>query len=173
MYVIIAEHVYSLIEFLWAGGTALGWWNEQRMWLYKRTSSYLFAMTDSFLKLMWGSNSGFVVSAKVSNDDVMERYEQEIMEFGGDSPMFVVLSSSALLNLVCLASIATRVIFWGLDSVDRALTLQIVLCGAVVLINLPLYNAAFVRNDKGRLPSSVTLKSTFVALTLCALASFF
>ncbi|KAL8509776.1 hypothetical protein ACS0TY_016840 [Phlomoides rotata] len=78
------------------------------------------------------------------------------MEFGGDSPIFVILLSTVMLNLVCLAAfVTTRVIFCGHDSVDQALALQIVLCGALVLINLPLYNATFVRKDKGSLPNFI------------------
>ena len=42
-YVIVAEHIYSLVEFLFSGGTIRGWWNDQRMWIYKRVTSYLFA----------------------------------------------------------------------------------------------------------------------------------
>lgn len=169
-YVIIAEHVYSFAEYLWSGGTALGWWNEQRMWVYKRTSSYLLAMVDSFLKLVGHSDSGFIISAKVSDQDVLERYEQERMEFGATSPMFTMLSSLALLNLLCLIGMVIKVI-WAGGSVHQTLALQIVLCGVLVLINMPLYNAAFLRKDKGRLPSSVTLKSTLVALSLCTLYS--
>ncbi|CAL8998618.1 unnamed protein product [Prunus brigantina] len=37
--VMIGKYTWSFVEFLWSGGTILGWWNDQRMWLYKRTSS--------------------------------------------------------------------------------------------------------------------------------------
>ncbi|XP_057795222.1 cellulose synthase-like protein E1 [Salvia miltiorrhiza] len=170
-YVMIAKHVYSFLEYLWSGGTALGWWNEQRMWLYKRTSSYLFAVTDTMLKLLGISDSGFVISAKVSDADVLERYEQEKIEFGG-TPTFTILSAVAMLNLLCLVGTVIRVIRAGeVESFHQTLALQIILCGVLVLINLPLYNAAFVRADKGRLASVVTLRSTLVALSLCSLYS--
>ncbi|KAH6775830.1 cellulose synthase like E1 [Perilla frutescens var. hirtella] len=171
-YVITAEHIYSFLEYLWSGGTTLGWWNEQRMWLYKRTSSYLFAVIDSFLKLVGHSDSGFIISAKVSDKDVLERYEQEKMEFGATPPMFTILSSLAMINLFCLIGLVIKVIWAGeVESFHQNLALQIAVCGVLVLINLPLYNAAFIRTDKGRLPSVVTLKSLLVALTLCSLYS--
>ncbi|KAL0301058.1 UNVERIFIED_CONTAM: Cellulose synthase-like protein E1 [Sesamum radiatum] len=173
VYVIIGEHACSLAEYLWCGGTVLGWWNEQRMWLYKRTSCYLFAVVDTFLKLVGYSDSGFVISAKVSDKDVAQRYEQEKMEFGAVSPMFTVLSSVAMLNLFCLALMVMKVILaGGLKSIHETMALQILLCGVLVSINLPLYNAAFFRKDKGRMPSSVTLKSILVALSLCGCDAF-
>ncbi|KAK6133030.1 hypothetical protein DH2020_033240 [Rehmannia glutinosa] len=152
------------------GGTALGWWNEQRIWLYKRTSSYLLAVVDTFFKMVGNSDSGFVISAKVSDQDVSQRYEQEKMEFGAISPMFTILSSLALLNLFCLIRMVTKVVWaGGFESVHETMGLQVLLSGVLVLINLPLYNAAFFRKDKGRIPSSVTLKSALVALSLCTI----
>ncbi|CAH9087415.1 unnamed protein product [Cuscuta epithymum] len=165
-YLIVMEHAYSCSEFLWAGGTLLGWWNDQRMWLYKRSSSYLFALLDTVLKLVgYSSNHTFVISSKVSDEDVSLRYEQEIMEFGSTSPMFTVLSTLAMINLFCfvwvLKKMATE------EFIFQSLALQIVLCGVLVLINLPLYNGMFFRTDHGKMPIITTLKSTIVALSVC------
>lgn len=175
---IAAEHAYSFSEYLWSGGTALGWWNEQRIWAYKRSSSYLFAVIDSLLKLVGHSDSGFIISAKVSDEDVMTRYEQEKMEFGGSTPMFGILSSVAMVNLFCLIGMGVRVIWGGggrggggVGSFRESLMLQMVLCGVLVLMNLPLYDAAFIRTDKGRLPASVTLASALLAASLCSFYS--
>ncbi|KAG6423878.1 hypothetical protein SASPL_114283 [Salvia splendens] len=171
-YVVTAELVYSFLEYLWSGGTALGWWNEQRMWLYKRTSSYVFAVTDTLLKVVGYSDSGFVISAKVSDADVLERYGQEKMEFGATTPAFTILATLAMLNVFCLVGTVVRVIWAGeVEAFHRSLGLQAILCGVLVLMNLPLYNAAFVRSDKGSLPSVVTFKSTLMAVSLCSLSS--
>ncbi|CAN7130856.1 cellulose synthase-like protein E1 isoform X3 [Brassica rapa] len=45
-YVTVAANAYSLVEFLWCGGTLRGWWNEQRTWLYRRTSSFIEDASD-------------------------------------------------------------------------------------------------------------------------------
>ncbi|XVF70906.1 hypothetical protein PTKIN_Ptkin11bG0200100 [Pterospermum kingtungense] len=58
-YVICSNYAYSLVEFLRSGGTLLGWWNDQRIWLYKRTTSYLFAFTDTIANsLGFSADSG-------------------------------------------------------------------------------------------------------------------
>ncbi|XP_002522779.2 cellulose synthase-like protein E1 [Ricinus communis] len=166
-YVITAKYVYSLAEFLWSGGTSLGWWNEQRIWLYKRTTSYLFAFLDTILKTVGLSDLDFVITAKVADGDVLQRYEEEIMEFGVSSPMFTILATLAMLNLVCFVGVVKKVI-----RIYETMSLQILLCGVLVLINLPLYKGLFVRKDKGKLPGSLIVKSSVLALVICTSFTF-
>ncbi|KAK9209912.1 hypothetical protein WN944_002281 [Citrus x changshan-huyou] len=166
-YVIFAKYAGSLVEFLWCGGTALGWWNDQRLWLYKRTSSYLFAFIDTILKTLGFSESAFVVTAKVAGQDVLERYEKEIMEFGDTSSMLTILSTFALLNLLCLIGAVKRMIIDdGFVKMYETMILQILLCSTLVLINWPLYQGLFLRKDNGKMPSSLTAKTLVLALVL-------
>nr|GLL38693.1 cellulose synthase-like protein E1 [Ipomoea trifida] len=169
-YLVVTTLAYSCAEFLYTDGTLLGWWNEQRMWLYKRLSAYLLAFLDITLKLAGCSNSTFVISAKVSDEDVCVRYEQEMMEFGSDSPMFTILSSVAMLNLLCFVGAVKKMVTQRF--VFENLGLQIVLCGVLVLINLPIYNGMLLRKDKGRMPSTVTYKAIVVALSACTFFTF-
>ncbi|XP_019177303.1 PREDICTED: cellulose synthase-like protein E1 [Ipomoea nil] len=171
-YVLATTLAYSCAEFLYTGGTLLGWWNEQRMWLYKRLGAYLLAFLDITLKLVGCSSSTFVISAKVSDEDVCVRYEQEMMEFGSDSPMFTILSSVAMLNAFCFVWAVKKMVTERLFVVFENVGLQIVLCGVLVLINLPIYNAMFFRKDKGRMPNTVTYKAIVVALSASTFFTF-
>ena len=167
-YVISAKNVCALAEFLWCGGTILGWWNNQRMWLYKRTSSYLFAFMDTILKLLGFAESRFVISTKTADQDVSQRYEKEIMEFGTSTPMFTILSTLAMINLVCFVGVLKEALMGkGIIRVYETMSLQFVLCGILVLINFPLYEALFLRKDRGKLPSSLAAKSIVLALLAC------
>ncbi|XP_031259760.1 cellulose synthase-like protein E1 [Pistacia vera] len=172
-YVIFAKYTYSLVEFLWSGGTILGWWNDQRIWLYKRTSSYLFAFIDTILKSLGFSESAFVVTAKVADEDVSQRYEKEIMEFGASSSMFTILATLALLNLFCLIGVLKKVILdQGIFRLYETMLLQILLCGVLVLINWPMYQGLFLRKDNGKMPSSIAAKSLVLALSACTCFTF-
>ncbi len=91
-FVIFVHRAYSLGEFVLCGGTFQGWWNDQRMWPFKRTTSYFFGY---ILKLLGFTKSAFVIKTKVADDDVSQRYEQEVMEFGTSSPMFTILATLA------------------------------------------------------------------------------
>ncbi|KAM5582646.1 cellulose synthase-like protein E1 [Rosa sericea] len=160
-YVIIAKNIGSFVEYMWCGGTMLGWWNDQRIWLYQRTTSYLFAFIDTIVHYLGYINSAFVITAKVADEDVSDRYKKEIMEFGGSSPMFTVLATLSLLNLYCFAGFVQAAIAGtiGIAEVYETMCLQILLCGVLIVINLPLYEALYLRKDKGKLPRSVAFKS--------------
>ncbi|URE28809.1 cellulose synthase-like protein [Musa troglodytarum] len=167
-YVIAATKLYSLSESLWAGYTLKGWWNEQRMWLFKRLASYPFAVVDTFLKLLGVNKSAFVVTAKVADKEVSKRYEQEIMEFGSHSLMFTILATIAMLNVICLVSGVKRMVWEGEFGSLDSLLVQLVVCGTVVLVNIPVYEAMFLRSGGGRIPNSITFTS--IALAILAYA---
>ncbi|OWM81373.1 hypothetical protein CDL15_Pgr007411 [Punica granatum] len=175
VYVIFAKYAYSLVEFLQSGGTVLGWWNEQRIWLYKRTSSYLFALIDTIVKLLGFSKTTFVITAKVADEDVLRRYEAEVMELGATSPMFTLISTLALLNLTCLLGFGIRLVMMSTDSVvnySGSMFLQGVLCGVLVLINFPLYQGMFIRKDAGKMPIPTTVTSVVLAVSVCTCFAF-
>ncbi|AES70600.1 cellulose synthase-like protein [Medicago truncatula] len=170
-YVIVGDSTYCLLEFLRVGGTIKGWWNELRMWVYKRTSSYLFAFVDNMLKVFGFSNSNFIISTKVAEENVSQRYEKEIIEFGNSSPMLTLLATLAMLNLFCLVGMLLKEVVSSIR-IFEAMLLQVLLSGVLVLINIPIYQGLFLRKDKGRLPRSVAVKSTTLALSACVLFNY-
>ncbi|KAK7278919.1 hypothetical protein RJT34_23958 [Clitoria ternatea] len=168
-YVILGESASNLIEVLMVGGRIQGWWNGLRMWLYIGSSSYLFALIDIILKFFGCSDSPFIVTTKIIEDDIFQRLKKEIMEFGTSSPFFTVLATLALLNLFCFFGIIKEFLLSKGVLASEKLVLQILLCGFLVLINFPIYQALFLRKDKGRLPTDVTIKSITLALSACIL----
>ncbi|XP_075641344.1 cellulose synthase-like protein E6 isoform X2 [Castanea sativa] len=170
--VIFIHRAYSLGEFVLCGGTLLGWWNDQRMWLFKRMTSYFFAFFNVILKLLGFSQLTFTITTKVADDDVSQRYEQEVMEFSTSSPMFTILATLAMLNAFCFAGGMKRVIVDVQTLVSEPFILQILLCGLLVLINIPVYQGLFLRKDNGRMPTSVTYLSIMCALLVCTIALY-
>ncbi|MBA0676280.1 hypothetical protein Goari_017770 [Gossypium aridum] len=174
-YVVISKYMYSLAEYLWSGGTVLGWWNDQRIWLYKRTSSYLLGFIDTIAKsLGLHSDSAFVITAKVSKQEVYRRYVKEIMEFGDSSAMFTALATIALINLVCLIGLMKKAILnEGIPIIYETMLLQFVLCAILVLINWPLYQGLFFRKDNGKMPKYIAIKSIVLAVSSCTCFTLF
>ncbi|KAG8502858.1 hypothetical protein CXB51_000709 [Gossypium anomalum] len=174
-YVVISKYMYSLAEYLWSGGTVLGWWNDQRIWLYKRTSSYLLGFIDTIAKsLGLHSDSAFVITAKVSKQEVYRRYVKERMEFGDSSPMFTALATIALINLVCLIGLMKKAIVnEGIPIIYETMLLQFVLCAILVLINWPLYQGLFFRKDNGKMPNYIAIKSIVLAVSSCTCFTLF
>ncbi|KAL7186772.1 hypothetical protein ACSBR2_028488 [Camellia fascicularis] len=156
-YVYLARNACSIAESLTCGDTLKAWCNSQRMWLIRRTTSYAFAFVDTIIRQLGLSQTAFAITAKVVDEDVSKRYEQEMLEFGSSSVMFDIVATLAMLNLFSFVGGIVKF------SVVRGLIPQIVLCWLVVVVNVPVYQALLVRNDKGRFPFSVVFKSIVLA----------
>ncbi|XP_078163906.1 cellulose synthase-like protein E6 [Carex rostrata] len=167
-YVMVAKQIYSLIEALLTKEiTVRGWWNLQRMWLIKRLTSYLYGTLASFLKTLGVSKMGFTLTTKVSGEDLLKRYEKEIIEFDTSPLTLDIIVSVALLNLACLVGATSHAVMEGWAGVLERYFLQIVLSGLVVAVNVVIYEGLLLRNDKGSIPWSVTLTSLGVVMLVC------
>ncbi|KAK8689897.1 hypothetical protein V6N13_088605 [Hibiscus sabdariffa] len=163
----------SLGEFVCCGGTIRGWLNEQRMWMFKRTTSYLLAFSDTILTLSGLSKSTFVITEKVADEEISRRYEQEVMEFGTPSVMFTILATLAQLNLFsCVLGIRKVVTDDVPIKILDQFGLQMILCSVLVFMNLPIYRGLFFRKDSGKMPSSVTYQSIVYAVLACTIAMY-
>lgn len=137
------------------------------MWLMRRTTSYLLAAIDTIGGMLGISESGFELTLKVDESQALERYKKGKMEFGPISGMFVIITTIALFNLVCLVLGLGRVLLREGAEGLGPLFLQAVLCVAIVAINAPVYEALFIRRDSGSLPYFVTLVSLCFVSSLC------
>lgn len=141
--------------------------------MFRRITSYLLATIDTIRKLSGFAKSGFVISSKFADEEVLKMYEQDRIEFGTTPPIFTtIISTVALINLFSLVGGLKRVIV-NVEGkvVEQPLILQIVQCSLVVLINLPVYQGLSFGKDKGRIPTSVTIKSVVLALSVCIVTS--
>ncbi|PON57641.1 Cellulose synthase [Parasponia andersonii] len=170
--VFFGNRAFSLGELLIYGGTCQEWLNDQRMWLFKRTTSFFFSLLDNILRLLGFTKLAFTITAKVVDDDVSERYEQELTEFGTDSPMFTILSTLAMLNAMGFIWGLKRSVLSEQSLFLNPFSLQAILCGLLVFINLPIYQATFLRKDKGRMPTSVTYRSIMFTIVACSIALY-
>lgn len=113
------------------------------------------------------SQVAFAITDKVVTEDVARRYEEEVIEYGSSTIMFTLMATLAMLNLFGLTGgIKKTVLDLEFKAVSR-LIVQVVLAVLLVMINIPVYQALFFRNDKGRLPSSVVFKSILLASLVC------
>nr|GLL22503.1 cellulose synthase-like protein E6 [Ipomoea trifida] len=168
-YVYAARNGYGLAEGLSSGETVKSWWNLQRMWMIRRTTAYFFAFFDTVSRQLGFSETAlFTVTGKVMDSDVEKRYQQEIMEFGSSSSlMFTIASTLALLNLLSF--------IWGAMKLGFApeFVPQVSLSGVIVMVNMPVYEALFIRKDSGSLPSSVLIRSVLALSVVCLMPVFF
>ncbi|RWR84933.1 cellulose synthase-like protein E6 [Cinnamomum micranthum f. kanehirae] len=114
----------------------------------RKTSAYLFGTIDCGLNLLGITKLAFPITVKIVDDELSKRYEQEIMEFGTTSPMFTVLATLAMINLLCLGGAIKRVVMDDGVGVE-SFVLQFAQCGLWVLINLPIYEGLFFEERRG------------------------
>ncbi|PON35281.1 hypothetical protein PanWU01x14_337590 [Parasponia andersonii] len=149
------------------GSTLKAWWNLQRMWFIRRSTSYFIAFINVIKRQLKLSETTFALTNKVVTKDALMRYEQEIMGFGSSNIMFTILSTLAILNLfTLLGGIMRLVVDLNSEALEKCI-MQIVLCGIIDATNLPIYEALFIRSDMGCLPSSVMFKYIVLASIIC------
>lgn len=169
LFLFLGAYGQDMIEFLISGhGATFGqWWSDQRIWLIRSLTCYISGLLEFGLKSLGMSTHGFNVTSKANNSEHTKMYDQGVFDFGASSPMFISLSVAALVNLVAVARGLTLAREFAVES----FALQVLLASFGAVNGWPLYEAMFLRSDKGKLPTKVTLVSAFVASLLCAAAS--
>ncbi|KAI8546191.1 hypothetical protein RHMOL_Rhmol07G0098100 [Rhododendron molle] len=167
-FLFVGAYAQDCLVFILCEGTFLRWWSDQRMWMLRGVTSYLFGLIEFLTKCLGIATHGFILTSKVLDGEQSKRYDQGTFEFGVESPMFVPLSTAAIVNLIAF--------FRGLVGVFRGgdfdgLFVQIFVAGFVVVNCWPIYEAMVLRTDKGRMPTKTTLISTFLAWALYTAAS--
>ena len=139
----------------------------------QKNNFLLLRLRRQYPEAMWTFEVSFVITGKVADDHIYQRYKQEVMEFGNTSSMFTILATLALFNLFSFIGGIKKV---GLDDVHIKVFdlygLQILLCYLLVFLNLPIYQGLFFRKDSGKMPASVTFQSLTFALLACTIAMY-
>jgi hypothetical protein len=81
------------------------------------------------------------------------RYDEGIFDFGVDSPFFVILSTTALLNLCAFIVGILR----------YNMVAELFLAGFGMANCWPVYEGMFLRSDNGKMPERVKLRAFFAA----------
>ncbi|XVE64655.1 hypothetical protein DITRI_Ditri07aG0118000 [Diplodiscus trichospermus] len=168
VFLFLGAYGQDFLDFVLGGGTVQRWWNAQRMWMIRGLTCYLFGSVEYMLKSLGISTHGFSLTSKVLDDEQSKRYGQGIFEFGVPSPLFVPLTMAAIINLFSFVLGLTE--FLGGGNTE-GLGLQMLLTGLIVVNCLPIYGAIALRSDKGKLPTQITVISTFLSLALYSAAS--
>ncbi|XP_075671540.1 cellulose synthase-like protein E6 isoform X2 [Castanea sativa] len=166
-YVIVARNACSIAEALSCGDTLKAWWNWQKMWVIRRTTTHFFAFINTIVRQLGLSETTFVITGKVVTKDVSKRYEQEIVEFGSSTITFTIIATLAMLNFFSLIGAIKKIVLDLEFKVLDQLILQLSLNLLLVMLNIPVYQALFIRNDKGRIPASILFKSIVLASLAC------
>ncbi|CAA3013906.1 cellulose synthase G3 [Olea europaea subsp. europaea] len=170
IFLFLGAYVQECLDFILTKGTFQRWWSDQRIWLIRGLSSYLFGFIEYIAKQLGMDTHGFNVTSKVMDDEQSKRYDEGTFEFGVESPMFMPLAMAAILNLMAFS-------YGGIVQIFKERNLdgffvQVFIAGFGVLNCLPIYEAMVLRSDKGRMPTRTTIISTLFVGGLCVVTSF-
>ena len=151
------------LELILSGGTTQRWWNNQRVWMMRGLSSFSIGSVEYILKSIGISTFGFNVTSKAVEEEQSKRYKKGMFEFGVASPLFLPLTTAAIINLVSF--------LWGIAQIFRQgriedLLLQILLVGFAMVNCWPIYEAMVLRADEAKMPVKITLISIVLAWAL-------
>ncbi|OMP02894.1 Cellulose synthase [Corchorus olitorius] len=168
VFLVLGAYGQDFIDYVLDGSSFKRWWNAQRIWMIRGQTCFLFATVEYLLKSLGISTHGFTVTSKVQDDEQSKRYGQGTFEFGVASPFFVPLTMVAIINLFSFLYGLKQVLVGG--NMEEGLFLPMALSGFIVLNCLPIYEAIALRNDKGKMPTQVTVIATFLSAALSTAA---
>ncbi|KAL5717635.1 hypothetical protein ACHQM5_010615 [Ranunculus cassubicifolius] len=163
LFLFFGAYLPDYLDYINGEGSIKQWYNDQRMWMIRGISSHPFGSIDYLLQSIGISTFGFNVTSKVINDEQRKRYEHGVFEFGVPSPLFVPVTTIAIINLVAFGVGFTRLFRGNLDEIF----LQWSLSAFVVLNSWPVYEAIALRIDSGKMPPVITLISIILSLSVC------
>ncbi|KAK9122020.1 hypothetical protein Syun_019637 [Stephania yunnanensis] len=162
----VGAYAQDLTDFLLTNGTIMQWWSDQRMWLIRGLTSYLFGSIDCSFQKLGISALGFNVTNKVVDDEQRKRYEQGTFEFGVTSPFFVTLTMAAIINLITFVVGVVRMVFF--PEKFGEMFVQMFISGFVIVNCWPIYEGIALRVDKGRMPTkTITISLLLVGILHC------
>ncbi|KAI3691876.1 hypothetical protein L6452_31678 [Arctium lappa] len=168
IFLVLGAYTQDCYDFILFDSTFKKWWNDQRIWLIRGLSPYLFGLVEFMFKQLGIATQGFNVTSKVQDDKQSKRYDQGLIEFGIHSEMFIPFTTASIVNLFALVAGLIRILSNGNT---QEFFMQLVIAGFGVLNSWPIYEAMVVRRDKGKMSVKTIVCSICLALVLCGGAS--
>ncbi|GAV68671.1 Cellulose_synt domain-containing protein [Cephalotus follicularis] len=168
MFLFLGAYLQDALEFMSVGVTFRKWWSDQRMWMIRGLSCFLFGFIEFVFMSLGISTHGFNVTSKTVDEEQSKRYEQGVFEFGVSSPIFVPLTITAIINLFSFLSGLVKIMR---GSNVEELCLQMLIASFAVVNCLPIYKAMILRSDKGKIHAKTIIVSSFLASALYMAAS--
>ncbi|KAL5848985.1 hypothetical protein ACOSQ4_006998 [Xanthoceras sorbifolium] len=170
IFIFLSNLVKHLYEVLASGGSVRVWRNEQRIWMMKSVTSYLYGTLDAFLEKFGLTEASFLPTNKVDDDDEeqVKRYEMGVFDFQTSTMLLAPLVTIIILNMTAFACGVYRMMFIG---EWEKMLLQVLLSFYILIVNYAVIEGMIVRKDRGRIPPSVTLLSAFISVVFFSFGS--
>lgn len=152
------------------GGSFRSWINEHRIWMIKSIASHLYGCLDAFMKRIGMREASFLATSKVDDDEQVMLYKKGMFDFRTSAMFLAPMVALVFLNMVSfVVGMARVILFGGLEK----MMLQVLMSFYVLVMSYPIIEGMVIRNDKGRIPLSITILSVTLSLIFLPLGSTF
>ncbi|KAG7996831.1 hypothetical protein I3843_01G181200 [Carya illinoinensis] len=161
----LSKHLY---EVLLTGGSFQTMKNEQRIWMIKSVTCYLYGSLDAIMKKMGLREASFFPTNKAADEEQVKLYQMGKFNFDASNIFLFPMVAIIILNMVAFVGGLLRIMFVG--DWDKILVQVFISC-YILIMNFPLIEGMIIRKDKGRVQPSVTLLSVIVSIIFSFLGS--
>ncbi|XP_034686472.1 cellulose synthase-like protein G2 [Vitis riparia] len=161
----LSKHLY---EVLFTGGSFQTWMNEQRNWMIKSVTCHLYGSMDAIMKKIGMREASFLTTNKVVDNEEEKLYQMGKFDFRTSTAILAPVVILVISNMAAFMVGLARVIAAG--NWDK-MFVQVVLSFYILIMSYPIVEGMILRKDKGRVPPSITLLSTVLAMVLLTLGS--
>ncbi|KAL0388453.1 UNVERIFIED_CONTAM: Cellulose synthase-like protein G2 [Sesamum radiatum] len=167
-FVFLSAQLKHVQEIFSTGHSMRTWSNEQRIWMMKSLTSYLYATLEAVMEKIGMTKASFLPTNKVVDNEQAKRYQMGIYDFQAPALFTVPLCSLYILN------VASFIIGFGRTMQTQKwgeMLLQALIPLFATVLHFPLLEGMVLRKDKGRVSPSVSLLSAIISTTLLSFAS--
>ncbi|KAK9665740.1 hypothetical protein RND81_14G132800 [Saponaria officinalis] len=162
-YILLSSWLKHLLDVLISGGSFTTWLSEQRMWVIKSLTSYLYGTLECITTRLGFHEANFTPTNKVIDDDTTNLYQMGKYDFRTSNMFLVPLVTLVNLNMFCLIIGVLRLL---VDHDPGLLLGQMILVFYGLVLSAPVIEGMVFRTDDGRVPLSTTLVCTTLSLII-------
>ncbi|KAG6395206.1 hypothetical protein SASPL_145847 [Salvia splendens] len=155
-------------EVMASGDSLTTWVNEQRVWVMKSLTSYLFASVNAILEKIGLTKASFVPTSKIMDNEVAKLYQMGKFDFQAPSLFMVILCTLYMINLASFVVGFGRILQNGRMN---EMVMQAFLPLFGVVMHYPLMEGMVLRKDVGRVSPLVSILSTVISSLISAYAA--
>ncbi|KAH9625485.1 hypothetical protein KSS87_018344 [Heliosperma pusillum] len=170
-FALISSWLRHLSDVLISGGSISVWLNEQRVWIIRSMTSFLFGCLECIKTRLGVREASFNPTNKAGDIDQVKWYQMGKFDFKTSEIFILPLVTAVTLNLVSLGIGVAKLVVTTRDL--NSVFVYIVLLMYALVLSIPVIEGMLMRKDNGRVPWSTTLKSAIFSMVLLSLGYLF
>ncbi|KAL2469763.1 Cellulose synthase-like protein G1 [Abeliophyllum distichum] len=167
-FLFLSSQLKHIQEVFSTGDSIQTWAIEQRLWMLKSFTSYMYGTLNAILERIGLREASFLPTNKAVNDEQSKLYRMGIYDFQASVLLLAPLCTLYILNLVAFI-VGVAKIFHIQQANEMFIQVFIPLFG--LIINYPLFEGMFLRKDDGRIAPSVALLSAALCIIILSFGS--